>query len=101
MLWGTQPPRRSMMSRSASGPFTRWLGVCRSTAFTCAAFVLSQAYTAPAGAFCVGDCSGTSIVTISDILTLVNIALGNAQPSACPNGIPDGAQVDIALILEA
>ena len=89
------------MSRSAAAPFTRWLRVCRSTTLTCAAVVLSQAYTAPAGAFCVGDCSGTSIVTISDILTLVNIALGNAQPSTCTHGVPNGATVDIALIIQA
>jgi hypothetical protein len=34
-------------------------------------------------------------------LTLVNIALGNADATACPNGIPNGAQVDVALILTA
>jgi hypothetical protein len=32
---------------------------------------------------------------------MVNIALGNAQPSACPHGIPSGAEVDIALIIQA
>jgi hypothetical protein len=31
----------------------------------------------------------------------VNIALGNADATACPNGIPSGAQVDVALILTA
>ena len=35
------------------------------------------------------------------LLTLVGIALGNARPSACPNGVPSGAEVDIALILQA
>jgi hypothetical protein len=29
----------------------------------------------------------------------VNIALGNADATACPTGIPSGAQVDVALIL--
>lgn len=50
---------------------------------------------------CVGDCGGTRSVVVNDIITLVNIALGTAPPSACPNGIPVGAEVDIALIIEA
>jgi hypothetical protein len=33
--------------------------------------------------------------------TLVNIALGDAQPSACPDGVPSGAGVNIALIIQA
>ncbi len=51
--------------------------------------------------FCVGDCSGTQVVAISDLITLVNIALDTAQAAACVNGIPPGAQVDIALIIQA
>jgi predicted outer membrane repeat protein len=50
---------------------------------------------------CVGDCNGNGVVTIDEILTIVNIALGNADATACPNGIPSGAQVDVALILTA
>jgi hypothetical protein len=49
---------------------------------------------------CVGDCGGTGSVTVDEIITLVNIALGNAQPSACPTGVPSGAEVDVALIIE-
>jgi len=49
----------------------------------------------------VGDCSGTGSVTISGIITLVNIALGNAEASACPHGIPSGSDVNIALIIQA
>jgi hypothetical protein len=55
--------------------------------------------TAPAA--CVGDCSGTSTVAINDLITLVNIALGTAQPSACANGVPSGGEVNIALIIKA
>ena len=50
---------------------------------------------------CVGDCDGGSAVTIDELITLVNIALGSAQPSACAHGVPDGAAVDIALIIQA
>jgi len=50
---------------------------------------------------CVGDCNGDGQVTVNEILTMVNIALGNADATACPNGIPSGAQVDVALILTA
>jgi hypothetical protein len=50
---------------------------------------------------CDGDCNNDGQVTIDELLTLVDIALGNARPSACPNGVPSGAEVDIALILQA
>jgi hypothetical protein len=49
----------------------------------------------------VGDCSGTGSVTITDIITLVNIALENDPPSACPHGIPSGSGVDVTLIIQA
>ena len=35
------------------------------------------------------------------IITLVNIALGNAEASACLHGVPSGAAVNVALILQA
>jgi len=41
------------------------------------------------------------MVTINELVTLVNVALGSAQPSACAQGIPDGAVVDIALLVQA
>jgi cysteine-rich repeat protein len=50
---------------------------------------------------CVGDCDGTGSVTIAEIITLVNIALGTTQPSACPHGVPSGADVDVALVIQA
>jgi hypothetical protein len=50
---------------------------------------------------CAGDCNDDGTVTVDEILTMVNIALGNADATACPNGIPSGAQVDVALILTA
>jgi len=50
---------------------------------------------------CVGDCNGYGEVTVNEILTMVNIALGTADPTACASGIPSGSSVDIALILRA
>ena len=50
---------------------------------------------------CVGDCDGTATVAINDLITLVNIALGTAQPSACPHGIPSGTEVTVAVIIQA
>jgi cysteine-rich repeat protein len=50
---------------------------------------------------CVGDCDSTGDVLVNEIITLVSIALGNAQPSACPRGVPDGTGVNVALIIEA
>jgi len=50
---------------------------------------------------CVGDCTGTQTVAVNDIIILVNIALGNAQVSACAHGIPRGADVTVAVIIQA
>ncbi len=50
---------------------------------------------------CVGDCKANRDVTVGNLLILVNIALGEADSSACPHGIPPGARVDIAMIIQA
>ena len=50
---------------------------------------------------CVGDCDGLNGVTVNEIITLVNVALGNAEPSACPHGVPDATEVNVALIIQA
>jgi hypothetical protein len=50
---------------------------------------------------CVGDCGANGSVAINDLITLVNIALGNAQPSACAHGVPSGTDVNVALIIQA
>lgn len=50
---------------------------------------------------CTADCGGTGSVTVDEIITLVDIALGTAQASACAHGVPSGADVDVALIIQA
>ena len=50
---------------------------------------------------CVGDCDRSGAITISKLITLVNIALGNAPASACLNGVPSGRAVNVALIIQA
>ncbi len=35
---------------------------------------------------CTGDCSGTGSVTVDEILTTVNIALGDTEMSECDSG---------------
>jgi hypothetical protein len=49
----------------------------------------------------VGDCTGSGSVNVADVLTLVNVALGNVDVSACPYGVPGNADVNIGLILMA
>jgi len=44
---------------------------------------------------------GVGQVTVNDLINLVNIALGNAAPSACANGTPAGATIDVALLVRA
>lgn len=48
---------------------------------------------------CSGDCNGDGSVTIDELITLVNTALGSA--STCPNGIPSGTEVDIAFLIQS
>jgi hypothetical protein len=43
-----------------------------------------------AGTACVGDCHGDGHVTVDDLLTVVNIDLGDAPFSSCPAGDSDG-----------
>lgn len=39
---------------------------------------------------CAGDCGGDAAVTIDEIIAMVNIALGNADTSACAAGDVNG-----------
>jgi len=41
---------------------------------------------------CSGDCNDDGPVTLDEVLTVVNIALGNQDVSACRLGDPDGDQ---------
>jgi len=58
---------------------TRW--------FFCApiAALFAMTLAASANAQCVGDCNGDGTVAINELITGVNIALGNAQASSCPS----------------
>ncbi|MGD0947390.1 MAG: DUF1566 domain-containing protein [Candidatus Binatia bacterium] len=53
----------------------------------------------PVRATCVGDCDSQGQVTVDEILTLVNMALGTG--GSCPGGIPSGTAVNVALIIQA
>ncbi len=50
---------------------------------------------------CFGDCNVSDHVTVNEVLTLVNIALGTAQQSACAGGLSGEVAVDVALIVQA
>jgi len=57
-------------------PISKWFGLFGALVVVCAA--------GPAhSAACPGDCSGTKMVQINDLITCVSIALGLAQVSAC------------------
>jgi predicted outer membrane repeat protein len=49
---------------------------------------------------CVGDCGGTGMVTIADLILGVNIALGNTQPSACEAFQDSQGQVTITQLIK-
>jgi hypothetical protein len=51
---------------------------------------------------CTGDCRGDDTVTIDELLTLVNIALGNAEMSECEIGDANSdGQITVDEILQA
>jgi len=51
---------------------------------------------------CAGDCNGNNEVTIDELLKLVNIALGNADVSACSAGdLNHDNQITIGEIIAA
>jgi hypothetical protein len=55
---------------------------------------------------CVGDCDGSGNVTVNEIITLVNMALGNQTAlTTCLHGIPpnitDVSQINVSLIIQA
>src|SRR5207253_8948252 len=82
-----------------AGKDTRLMrGWGHSVGFLALAMALSRAATA---APCVGDCQGNGHQDIGSLVTLVSIALGDAPPSACPQGVPTGAAVTVALLIRA
>ena len=50
---------------------------------------------------CTGSCNGDAEVSVDELITLVNIALGNLAAGACADGLPAGVEVDIALLVGA
>jgi len=85
-----------LRARQAAG---RYLGYV--LLFATVLLSLSPALPSAAQTVCVGDCDASGSVTVDELITLVNIALGDAEPSACVDGMPSGSQVDIALIMQA
>lgn len=56
----------------------------------------------PVAAACVGDCGGDGEVTVDEVITGVNMALGVTPPSACPQFDSSGdGQVTVDEILQA
>jgi hypothetical protein len=53
------------------------------------------------GALCAGDCHNSGVVNISDLLTLVNIALEALDVAECPDGLASGLPVTVDVILQA
>ena len=49
---------------------------------------------------CVGDCGGTGVVNISDLIIGVNIALGSLPSTACPAFESAQGKVDIAQLIK-
>lgn len=66
---------------------------------TATAGVPTPTATAPTLA-CVGDCDGGGAVTINELITLVNLALGGST-ATCAHGVSGGEPIDIADLMTA
>ena len=58
-----------------------------------------NATSTPTPSPCVGDCNGDEQPTVDEILTIVNMALGNG--GSCPNGVAAGTIPDVSIIVQA
>jgi cysteine-rich repeat protein len=77
-------------------PFTH-VAYVKSAIATAALVTLLSICTRPARAQCIGDCSDDGSVTVDEILTMVNIALGNLDASTC---LPGDANHDAGITVD-
>lgn len=68
-----------------------------------AGFLFLVASSLPASCFaCVGDCGGDGEVTVNELITMVNVALGSAAVDACSVGDANGdGEITINEIIQA
>jgi hypothetical protein len=87
-LTATLPPptltRTPTATQTATATFTATSTFTRSA--TATATPSRTVTPTPTPIACVGDCTGGGQVTVDEILTMVNIALGNAALTNCPAG---------------
>jgi hypothetical protein len=53
------------------------------------------------GQACAGDCDGNDRITVDEIVTLVNVALGTTAARSCPNSVPDSTEIDVTFVVRA
>ena len=71
----------------SAGPCTGLTGMLTFTQAAAAATPTPNATpTPPPAALCAGDCNGDGMVTVNELLTMVNIGLGTADVSTCRAG---------------
>lgn len=78
------------------------LGTCETVSGSCSCVPYTPAPvtpTPPSG--CVGDCTNGHAVTVAQLITLVDIALGTRDRSVCAQGIPAFVPVNVTLIVQA
>jgi hypothetical protein len=50
---------------------------------------------------CIGNCNGDAAVSIDELVVMVGITLDRISQSACAEGLPAGASMDISLVVQA
>ena len=79
--------RRNAMKNPSQAVWSRTTGWAAAVVALAAIFVVAPSI---ARAVCVGDCNGDGEVTVNELITMVNIALGTSPVSACMAGDANG-----------
>jgi Tol biopolymer transport system component len=99
-LTGGEPTHLSRIFLAAPGTPPTPLATATATAVATTTSVTTATPTSGT-AVCTGDCGGNGVVSVNELITLVNIALGNAEVADCAAGVPGGTEVNIALLVRA
>lgn len=50
---------------------------------------------------CLGDCDADGGVVVAEIVTLINVVLGNLEAASCAGGLPLAEPADVTAIIRA
>ena len=102
LRWNVIAAGGATLSSGADFELSGTIGQAAASRLNGGAYALNGGFWNGLSAACVGDCGGDGAVTVDDVLTMLNIALGSTPISACCAGDANGDhQITIDEILTA